>query len=385
MRDSSRARSGFTLVELLVVIAIIGVLIALLLPAIQAAREAARRGACINKQKQVALALNNYVSSMKRFPPGLPSCESVGNGWKLGGGGEADGGSTNAQGPNWVLQILGQLEEPGLANLLSKCMREASHACEDCDENSAFQVVNVPLDVLTCPSAPELNSKWYGASENGNTSGTRLKAWGLEELAKGNYVGNFGSGDLHDVVKADSTYKVKRAGMFDIVNVRKPSISSGTGNADNAGVWKWGRTQGVRPAEIRDGVSKTVVVSEIRNYDSHLDIRGAFAAASMGGSSFTAKFGINPAPKGGASGTVVQADSIGGCDTTDRPAATDPRYCEQVRTSGVQWASVRSDHTGGVVTAMADGSTHFLADETDPGVWQALCTRSGGEVARLPD
>src|SRR5688572_25282264 len=74
-RVSTRSRSrGFTLVELLVVIAIIGVLIALLLPAIQAAREAARRGSCVNKQKQLALALNNYVSSFKRFPPGHPSC-----------------------------------------------------------------------------------------------------------------------------------------------------------------------------------------------------------------------------------------------------------------------------------------------------------------------
>ena len=61
---------GFTLVELLVVIAIIGVLIALLLPAVQAAREAARRSACINNLKQLAITMHNYHDTIRCFPPG---------------------------------------------------------------------------------------------------------------------------------------------------------------------------------------------------------------------------------------------------------------------------------------------------------------------------
>ena len=56
-----RKFEAFTLIELLVVVAIIAVLVAMLLPALNSARERARQIACMNKDKQVCMAVLMYT------------------------------------------------------------------------------------------------------------------------------------------------------------------------------------------------------------------------------------------------------------------------------------------------------------------------------------
>jgi len=70
MNWSAKRKRGFSLVELLAVLAIIAVCLALALPGLQRARDLARRNACKNNLKQVALAMHLYHEAYNMFPPG---------------------------------------------------------------------------------------------------------------------------------------------------------------------------------------------------------------------------------------------------------------------------------------------------------------------------
>ncbi|MFH0771791.1 MAG: type II secretion system protein [Candidatus Omnitrophota bacterium] len=62
--------TGFTLIELLVVMTIIIILAGLLMPALQSAREQARKTNCVNNLRQIATALELYVSANnEQYPP----------------------------------------------------------------------------------------------------------------------------------------------------------------------------------------------------------------------------------------------------------------------------------------------------------------------------
>jgi prepilin-type N-terminal cleavage/methylation domain-containing protein/prepilin-type processing-associated H-X9-DG protein len=67
--ESSRSRSGLTLIECVVAITIVGILAALLLPALAAIRQSAARIACVHNLRQLGLALQAYRSDNGGFWP----------------------------------------------------------------------------------------------------------------------------------------------------------------------------------------------------------------------------------------------------------------------------------------------------------------------------
>ena len=131
-------RKAFTLVELLVVIAIISILIALIMPAVQMAREAARRTQCINNQRQLATAMQNYYTAHNRLPGWRdlvpmtpPTGVVIPAGW-------TDSQEMMAH-ASWVFQILPFIE---LTNLYDD-LRQG---------RVAVGTVIPPLPLLFCPS-----------------------------------------------------------------------------------------------------------------------------------------------------------------------------------------------------------------------------------------
>ncbi len=77
---------GFTLIELLCVVAIISILAAILFPVFAQAREKARQTTCLSNDRQMGLAMMQYVTDYdEQFPSGLGVSEGermwAGEGW----------------------------------------------------------------------------------------------------------------------------------------------------------------------------------------------------------------------------------------------------------------------------------------------------------------
>ncbi len=80
-RPSSGSQKAFTLIELLVVIAIIAILAAILFPVFQNVRENARRTTCMSNEKQLSIAIIQYVQDSDEIMVPVINCSKnvIGN------------------------------------------------------------------------------------------------------------------------------------------------------------------------------------------------------------------------------------------------------------------------------------------------------------------
>ena len=118
---------------------------------------------------------------------------------------------------------------------------------------------------------------------------------------------------------------------------------------------------------------KPVLLSEILTLDDPRDARGAWISAAMGASVFSARFPPN----------ATVNDRIVDCATGQSLQTGNRMRCIRVPEdpSGSYWATARSGHPLGVLSAMADGSVRFVSDSINAAVWQQLATRAGRETS----
>lgn len=335
-------RRGFTLIELLVVIAIIAILIALLVPAVQKVREAAARTQCQNNLKQIGLGAHNYHDTYKRLPPG----------------GALDrppfgvNPSAGAYGSSWMVYLLPFIEQD---NLFKKFKLDGNSGWTHPTNPSFYK--DQAIATYRCPSSP-IPVMFVGYSL-GDTmkssyaaiSGASTEAWAGETRVNGN----------------------------------GGSAGCCSGGRASAGGLLFPNSM-IKLAEISDGTSNTLMVSESNDYlttvsgqkvDWNATFHGWVIGASdarkpplygMSGATpvdartfnqITIRYRINQ--KTGWPNPPGNCGSLGVCDNT----STNP--------------PLTAAHTGGVNAVFGDGSVRFLNDNLALSTLGLLATRDDGQ------
>jgi prepilin-type N-terminal cleavage/methylation domain-containing protein/prepilin-type processing-associated H-X9-DG protein len=308
-----RGQGGFTLIELLVVIAIIGVLVSLLLPAVQKVREAANRSSCQNNMKQLGLALQNYHDSHNCFPPG-------------------DTTGAGAAHHAWIARILPYIE---LGNLHQIYHFEVNW--DDPLNDSTDLAINprqlnqYRIKLVQCPSAP---TKRTGSNGRGPTDYSAI---------------NILHHDGDDYTPYTRQDQYHNTGVLANVGVPHPGSD----------------TSGYRVADVLDGASNTIMVTEDAGRNQHW-IMGTLDSGAVTNGSWTTAW-ANPGNRVEVRGYNSTARRRGG--GADAACAIN---C-------INGSEVYSFHPGGSQVLLVDGSVHFLKTTTSLQLLRALITRASRE------
>lgn len=323
-------RTAFTLIELLVVIAIIAILIGLLLPAVQKVREAAARAQCQNNLKQITLGMHNYASNHQTFPQGI--------------------GTYGCCWGTWLVPVLPYIEQESLFKIYQNFSGNDNTGLRYGAGTNA-QVVTTRIKAYTCPSD-------FPNSPTGN-------------MTNHNYVVNYGNTNFFQgsVTVAGITTPFGGAPFHCYLG---STSDDGPVNAAQAATWTMRYGEPVRMADIKDGLSNTLMLSEVIQ-GKGLDARGF--AWWGGGSGFVTFIGPNaPDPDIMTGAWCNTADPKNPPCITASAAPPNPMGRRQ---------GARSLHSGGVNAALCDGSLQFISNNVNINVWRNAGSSRGEEATSL--
>jgi prepilin-type N-terminal cleavage/methylation domain-containing protein len=394
--SQSHGKRGFTLVELLVVIAIIGILIALLLPAIQAAREAANRNSCLNKIRQVGLAIENYESGRREFPRASFNLSTAFQWWTALPGAKGISTTNTQAGFSWIVSILPQFEEKSLYDAISADSNRFCSPGGTTTISGSFDthIVNgsqtwqhasaVTLPAVICPS-------WAGDGyNNSNTTVDIGTAGGAPSGGTYPYgASEYATVDSNMPGTGAQAFKGKVAPTNYKVMVGTHISKTGTPThapKENGGTILTGKS-GLTHGAFSDGTSKTILVVETKE--------ASYSAWYDGTLSWVVGNDPNqqsPGTPSGASGDsppwILPNISInkGYNIALVNSGNTLPNVPYLVKANSPNtisndvWWGPSSDHGGGIVThCFVDNHTLGITDQVDGATYLGLVTRNGSE------